>query len=331
MGVLPGQELAAAFDAAVRCLERHRGAIDALNVYPVPDGDTGINMLLTLRAALERCPRDADAAAGQVAAGLAEGAFLGARGNSGVIFSQFLRGLADAMQGQVTCDAATLADGFRRATEASYRAVSRPVEGTMLTVIRALAEAAQAALSAGEQDPVALWDTGFQAAREALAHTPDQLPVLREAGVVDAGGMGVVVIMGGVLCRLGRMDSERLDQVVATGYLGPASAGRPGITSDFLASTQEVEWGYCTQFLIQKPDGGQDLSPDLVRGQLTGLDDATSAVVVGDQHQVRVHVHLQDPGRALSLAVALGQLSEVKVENMARQNHQWAAGHGAEA
>ncbi|MSQ17218.1 MAG: DAK2 domain-containing protein [Dehalococcoidia bacterium] len=321
MGVLRGQELSAGFEAAARFLEQHRDVINALNVYPVPDGDTGTNLLLTLRAALEKRPTDSGASAGQVTAGLAQGAFLGARGNSGGIFSAFLRGLAEALAGHDACDAPTLASAFRQASDAAYRAVGSPVEGTMLTVIRALAEGAQARLAQGELDPQSLWEHGYNAAREALARTPEQLALLREAGVVDAGGMGVVVILGGVLCHLGRLDSRQLELTVAAGYQGASGAGVAGA---FVAASQEAQWGYCTQFLIQ----GTDLAPDELRRQLAGMDETSSAVVVGDHRQVRVHVHLADPGPALSLAVSLGQLSEIKIENMAQQSQQWAAGHG---
>jgi len=327
MEALHGKDLLAGFGASVRLLERHRDAIDALNVYPVPDGDTGINMLLTLRAAVEKADTGQDAAAGAVAALLADGAFWGARGNSGVIFSQFMKGFAQKLAGQQTAGGPALAVAFAAASEAAYRAVAKPVEGTMLTVMRCAAEQVQTSLSQGTTDAAELWSAGFQAAADALAATPSQLPALKEAGVVDAGGMGVVVILAGLLRHWERLDDETLDSIVASGYRAGESGGVPRVGREFVTASQEVTWGYCTQFVVR----GDGLSPDQLRSQMSGLADASSAVVVGDDRQVRVHVHLQDPGRALSLGVALGQLSEIKIENMSVQNHAWAEGHEAEA
>ena len=196
---LTADDLRQAFAAATRALERHREAINALNVFPVPDGDTGTNMLLTMRSAMEKCPTAPDSTLAEVAGGLADGAFWGARGNSGVILSQFLKGFAEALEEKQVCRTTDLARAFSLASDAAYQAVGQPVEGTMLTVIRSLSFESQECQEGGGEGPRDLWEKAFRAGQEALDRTPEQLPVLREAGVVDAGGMGVVVIMGGAL------------------------------------------------------------------------------------------------------------------------------------
>ena len=208
MDQLRGQELKQAFSAATGCLEEYRDTVNALNVFPVPDGDTGTNMLLTMRAAVqsaaEVCPDGQDPSAASVCSALANGAFFGARGNSGVILSQFFRGFSDALTGKECLNAQDLALAFKLASAGAYKSVGNPVEGTMLTVIRAASEAVQGT----DHDVLGLWQAAFDAAREALEHTPEQLPVLAEAGVVDAGGLGVVILIGGVLRSISDPDSS---------------------------------------------------------------------------------------------------------------------------
>ena len=320
MPTLTGHDLRQAFAAATGCLERHRDAINALNVFPVPDGDTGTNMLLTMRSAMEQCPAVDEPTTGEVAAGLADGAFWGARGNSGVILSQFLKGFAEAFKDTHVCSGTDLARAFDQATDAAYRSVARPVEGTMLTVIRALSESAKEKLDQ-DADLLSLWEDAFLAGRAALEGTPDQLPVLREAGVVDAGGMGVVVIMGGALCYWTGSDEELVERAVAAGYVDSAAATNTGVDSDYLDALAETYWGYCTQFLIS----GESLSPETLRQHLAAMSD--SAVVVGDESRVRVHVHALDPGPALSYGTSLGQLSQIDIQNMSQQNRAFVAGH----
>ena len=181
MDQLRGKELKQAFSAATGCLEEFRDAVNALNVFPVPDGDTGTNMLLTMRAAVqsaaEDCPDGQDPSATSVSSALAQGAFFGARGNSGVILSQFFKGFSDALSGKESLNAQDLAVAFRLASAGAYKSVGNPVEGTMLTVIRMASEAVQGS----DQDVLSLWETAYHAAREALERTPEQLPVLAEA------------------------------------------------------------------------------------------------------------------------------------------------------
>jgi len=322
MTLLQGPELRRAFTAATRCLERYRDAINALNVFPVPDGDTGTNMLLTMQSAMEKCQAAPATTVSEVAAAMADGAFWGARGNSGVILSQFFKGLADGLRGKTACAGADLAQAFALATEAAYKAVGHPVEGTMLTVIRSLPEAAREKLSQGEDDALSLWEAAFHASREALHRTPLQLPVLREAGVVDAGGMGIVVLIGGALCCLSGQNENTadlgLDSLI---HIPQTPVSIPKLGSDYLDSIEEIQWGYCTQFLI----AGQDLDPEQIREKFTAMAD--SSVVVGDDKYARVHVHALDPGPAISFGVSLGELSQIKIENMSQQNQEFVAGH----
>ena len=211
MSAVTGDDLRQAFVSGTRYLELYRETVNSLNVFPVPDGDTGTNMLLTMRAALERCSQEPYAAAGEAIGDLADGAFWGARGNGGVILSQFLRGFAEGSNDVVAYDAADIARALSYARIAAYGAVGQPVEGTMLTVIRSLSECSDGLLAQNAGiNPRELWSSAFAAGREALAKTPEMLPVLREAGVVDSGGMGILVLWGGAFAYLTGMADEEL-------------------------------------------------------------------------------------------------------------------------
>ena len=323
---LSGLELRRVFRGAFQRLEEYRDTVNALNVFPVPDGDTGTNMSLTLRSGIERCPDGEELAAGDVARELAQGTFFGARGNSGVILSQFFKGFSDALQNRENCSASDLAQALDMAREAAYRAVGNPREGTMLTVIR---RAAEAALEADDGSPfTAVLETAYVASCVALKNTPEQLPVLKEAGVVDSGGLGVVIILGGVLEGV---DPERsLAVVEEAGLEGIIDASMASLgdssqspESGFVHQSLEADWGYCTEFIIS----GDSLSPQEVRQYFE--ETARSTVVVGDAQHVRVHIHAEDPGPAISYAVTLGTVSNVKMESMDDQNVEWAAGHSA--
>jgi hypothetical protein len=328
MDQLRGQELKQAFSAATGCLEEFRDAVNALNVFPVPDGDTGTNMLLTMRAAVQSaaddCPDGQDPSAASVSSALAQGAFFGARGNSGVILSQFFKGFSDALAGKESLNAQDLAVAFKLASAGAYKSVGNPVEGTMLTVIRMASEAVQGS----DQDVLSLWETAYHAARKALEHTPEQQPVLAEAGVVDAGGLGIVILIGGVLRSISGPDSALIDLSELSRLQGAVNHGATPIRPGFLNATLEQEWGYCTEFIISSV-GEQNLDLDQVRSHY--LETALSTVVVGDERNVRVHIHVEDTGPALSYAESLGTVSEVKIENMDSQNQRFASGgHGAQ-
>jgi DAK2 domain fusion protein YloV len=324
---IQARELKEAFLAATRCLEQYRDTVDALNVFPVPDGDTGTNMLLTMRAGVEVVDRAPEGDADAVANLWANGVFMGARGNSGVILSQFFKGFAGGLAGARSCDSATLDRAFANATAAAYQAVSDPREGTMLTVIRRAGEALSWAVDEGLTAPLSLWKIAYEEARTALELTPTQLPALQEAGVVDSGGLGIVVILGGALDYLttGSAGPAELELDTIPGIATTIHGGEAIVSGEFVHASQEVEWGYCTQFLVE----GEGLSPDEFRQGLSGLAD--SVVVVGDEAIVRVHAHLLDPGHALSYGVERGQLSQIKIDNMSLQNQGWAAGHTSRA
>ncbi len=321
---LQGADLRQAMLGAVAYMELYRDAANALNVFPVPDGDTGTNMLLTLRAGVDQMNKDADAeTAGEVAESIATGAFWGARGNSGVILSQLLRGFADGVAGAVEIDSSDAVAAFRSATDSAYHAVSQPREGTMLSVIRGASDAAVRANDAGERDVIALWQLAYAGAIEALARTPDQLPVLKEAGVVDSGGLGVVAIIGGALQHLLGETGPAADLGLRSvgGVIDPQQTASVAVDADFLDAHEAEEFGYCTQFVIH----GQNLDVDDLRNGFAQITDST--VVVGGGQAARVHVHTADPGSALTYAISFGELDELKIDNMSLQNRDWAAGH----
>ncbi|MCE2463133.1 MAG: DAK2 domain-containing protein [Dehalococcoidia bacterium] len=332
--MLSGDELRRAFEAATRCLERYRDAINALNVFPVPDGDTGTNMLLTMRSVNDECSRAADSSVGAVMSAMAHGALLGARGNSGVILSQFFYGLAQGFHGKDESNGEDLAHAFESASRAAYNSVSKPVDGTMLTVIRELSQAAtrRAGGAGGHGDPLSVLEAALGAAKESLSRTPLQLPVLREAGVVDAGGQGVVTLLEGAFYCLSGVEVETLElsvpvspstsfeNVPSPGDLDQ-SVGQPVVHEEYLASTEEELYGYCTQFLIQ----GQRLDAGKIREELSSM--AGSTVVVGGDDLVKVHVHVHDPGPVISYAVSLGTIDQVSMTNMDQQHEEFMAFH----
>ncbi|HZQ35642.1 MAG TPA: DAK2 domain-containing protein [Dehalococcoidia bacterium] len=312
---LGGAELRRAFAGASAWLERNAAAIDAINVYPVPDGDTGANMAATLRDALTALPAGA-AAAGAVAAALARSALLSARGNSGVILSQWLGGFAEAAAGTPLLDGAALARALTGAAERAYAALREPTEGTILSVARGAAEAAGASPDRG---PIAVFDAALAGARAALERTPEQLPVLREAGVVDAGGFGLVVLLEGLLAALRGTDlsvAPHSPQRPAADWLDAARAGGQAGHNGF---------GYCTQFVLNPVPP----TLDSLQAELERLGD--SVIVAPADGGVRVHVHTADPGAALTFGTAMGSLTRISIENMQAQFERFAAQPAAQA
>jgi DAK2 domain fusion protein YloV len=280
-------------------LEASRQRIDDLNVYPVPDGDTGTNLALTVRAVKETLEQLDEGDRERLAREIARAALMGARGNSGVILSQIVRGFAGVIGEAETIDSPTLARAFRSASDAAYRAVRKPVEGTMLTVIRELAEEAEA--QATPDLPVAeLLRALVLRGEDALARTPQYLEILREAGVVDAGGAGLVELVRG------------LTAAVTGEELPPLPAGLEDVSLD--AIHQELSrYRYCTVYVVE----GEQLDAEALERQLEQLGD--SLMVVGDESALKVHVHTDDPGAALSLGVAQGELEAIEIANMHRQ------------
>jgi len=305
---LSGVQLRDMFGAAAGWLEKHAESVNAINVFPVPDGDTGTNMFLTMRSIMEEAQRCQEEGAGAVMAAMARGALMGARGNSGVILSQIIRGMARAMDGAESIDAAVWVRGMEEGSAGAYKAVTKPAEGTILTVMRESAVAARQALDATAGDIVAVLEAIVEEATQSLERTPTLLPVLAEAGVVDAGGKGLLVLLDGMTRHL---KGEPMEAAVAP---PEEHVGREwlAVTSQ-LHEHEESLYGYCTEFLI----GGKEMEPDSVRNRMLELGD--SVLVVGDDRLVRVHVHTDDPGAALSHGTHLGSLLQVKVDNIRQQ------------
>lgn len=290
------RRLAARTAAAI---EASRRRIDDLNVYPVPDGDTGTNLALTVRAVVEALETLEEQDRERLAHEIARAALMGARGNSGVILSQIVRGFADVLGGATAIDSPTLARAFRSASDAAYRAVRRPVEGTMLTVIRELAEEAEARAQAGDSVGELLRAL-VRRGEDSLARTPQYLEILRSAGVVDAGGAGLLELVRGLTAGV---TGEELPEL-------PAGLEEVG----FEAVHQELSrYRYCTVFVVE----GEGLNLDELERSLEPLGD--SLMVVGDDRALKVHVHTDDPGAALSLGAARGVLEGIEIANMHRQ------------
>jgi DAK2 domain fusion protein YloV len=300
-----GAGLLEAFRSGVANLEAYVEEVNGLNVFPVPDGDTGSNMLATVRAALDEAERAGDVGADRVAATISHGALMGARGNSGVITSQILRGIAEDLAGKRRFNGLDLAHALRAGARTAYAAVAKPVEGTMLTVVR---EAAEEAVERAEQenDLEAVLAATLDAAERSVARTPSLLPILREAGVVDSGGQGLYRLFEGALLGL-----------VAGAPAGEAGSrsGAPAKASTLAAHADEG-FGYETMFLLQSPPG-EMLDVDRVRLHLESIGE--SVLVAGDARALKVHVHNDRPDRVISFGLSLGALSHISVENLDHQ------------
>jgi DAK2 domain fusion protein YloV len=308
-----GQDLRDMFSAATSWLEKSVPDINALNVFPVPDGDCGTNMLLTMRSTLEEAYRAPDNNAGAVAQAMARGALMGARGNSGVILSQIFRGLAQGLEGRDSFSGKDFAQAFAKGSTVAYKALTRPVEGTILTVARDASTAAREASSKGD-DLVPIMEATVEAARESVAKTPTLLPILKQAGVVDAGGQGLFVLFEGALLHL-RGDTEVME--VRRPRVVPSAIP---LVSKFpqLMTEKEEPFGYCTEFVLQ---GNKKLNPDKIKKSLA--NEGQCLIVVGDENLVHIHIHTFDPGKVLRHATSLGTLHEIKIQNMDDQHKEY--------
>lgn len=317
-----GEQLKYMLVGAANQLAESKAEIDALNVFPVPDGDTGTNMYLTMLAGVREARQVENGKISDVAAAAARGCLLGARGNSGVILSQIFSGFAEALAGKDRAGAADFARAFRRGADAAYRAVGNPVEGTILTVCRKTAEAIELA-SARSKDPVRIILLAYRAARQALDETPELLPVLREAGVVDAGGKGLVAILEGIIRALkdaaARRNIELFDLAVSR---QKEFAG--GRAREF---TADIEFTYCTEFILM----GRNIPLDTLRQELLPYGDCL--LVVGDDRTAKVHIHSNHPGLVLECGLKYGGLHNVQVNNMEEQHQEFrgSPGNGAES
>ncbi len=305
---IDGAQMKELFRAAAHWLERHAAAINALNVFPVPDGDTGTNMLMTMRSAMLEIANYTSQSAADIADRFARGALMGARGNSGVILSQILRGFARAGQDKESYTASDVARALRQASESAYLAVMKPVEGTILTVSRAMAEGAEAA-AAETQDIREQLRRATQAARAALLRTPEMLPILKEAGVVDSGGQGLVTILEGMLRHL-RGETAGDESVPETDSALSGPEVQAHLDAPPPTTLDGEHYGYDIQYLIR----GKALDVAAIRLHIASLGDCP--LVVGDETLIKVHVHALSPGRALDYGAGLGMLDDVVVENM---------------
>jgi DAK2 domain fusion protein YloV len=306
--------------SGARRVERHAQEIDALNVFPVPDGDTGNNMSLTFLAAVAEIEGLDTADAAEVARAASGGALRGARGNSGVVLSQLFRGFARGIEGRREVDAAALADGLARASETAYKAVMKPKEGTMLTVARAVAEKAKEC-AFDPEDLTALLEELTRHANGVLAKTVDMLPELKKAGVVDAGGKGLVCFLEGACDALrGREEAGPLGPEAPVGPAsspGPAAA-RPPV----YPAGADIRYGYCTEFFIKTEGARAEADGEAAEAALKKYlpDVGDSIVVVSDTGLVKIHVHTNHPGSVLEFALQFGALSNLKIENMREQH-----------
>ena len=317
-----GAGLLAAFRAAVGNLEAHVDEVNALNVFPVPDGDTGSNMLATVQAALAEAEAVADSSADRVAQAISFGALMGARGNSGVIASQIFRGMADGLGGKQRFNGADLAHALTQGTATAYKAVAKPVEGTILTVVR---EAAAAAVSAadGGGDLEDVLTAAVDAAHQAVAKTPSLLPILRDAGVVDAGGEGLYRLLEGTLTYLVSRAPAGVSGLDAAARAAEARAAR---ASSMPAAPADEVFGYETMFLLQSRGAPLDVAG--LRADLATMGE--SVLVAGDSRAVKVHVHSDRPDVVIALGLSLGALTRITVENLDAQSHEVREKHAAE-
>ena len=310
-----GAMLKEMFLTGAALLEKNRAYIDSLNVFPVPDGDTGTNMSMTMQSAVKEIQNCKGTNVSDIAAAASLGALKGARGNSGVILSQILRGFARALSGKEEMAPENFAAALMTGTEAAYKAVMKPKEGTMLTVARMMAEAVAKEANEGA-NLYKLIDVMIDEGERALRLTPELLPVLKEAGVVDSGGKGLVTILRGFKMVI---DGEDVDEYV----LAPQMQDTAGITGGEegadLEALDDIEFGYCTEFFIINLRPKVTLADiDKLRDFLTTIGDCV--LVIGDLDLVKVHVHTNRPDLAMKNALKLGELDSVKVENMVEQN-----------
>ncbi|WP_202916128.1 DAK2 domain-containing protein [Paenibacillus mesophilus] len=301
-------------------LHANVGNVNALNVFPVPDGDTGTNMNMTLTSGVEELKKKTSPHIGKSAEALSKGLLMGARGNSGVILSQLFRGFAKAVQDQEEIDVQQFAAALQQGVDTAYKAILKPVEGTILTVAR---EAAKHGLASVRRsgDIGELMREVLAKAKEALAKTPEQLPVLKQVGVVDAGGQGLVLIYEGFVAALsGEMpDVSASDTAIAVNVPGHGAGERMHAQAHL--ATEDIEFGYCTEFMIRLEPGktpGAVFDEPLFRDEMERHGD--SVLVVADDDLVKVHLHSEYPGNVLTFAQRYGELVKIKIDNMREQH-----------
>lgn len=283
-------------------LEEQKEYVNSLNVFPVPDGDTGTNMSMTFRTAVSEIQNMHNESLGEISKKLAKGALMGARGNSGVILSQIFRGIAKGLEGKKEADAIEFANSLMEGAKSAYKAVMRPTEGTILTIIRA---AGESAIKSNETDITNLLEEVCEYSKFILNKTPEMLPVLKKAKVVDAGGMGLLIIIEGMYQAI----KENMEQV----EIKEAEEATVQSAAKNLGE-QDIKFGYCTEFFIRSNNA--DINK--FKSSIETMGD--SMVVVNDEDIIKVHIHTDDPGWVLSQAIKLGELSKIKIDNMREQH-----------
>ena len=313
MDYIDAAALKRAFLAGAEGLEARKEWINELNVFPVPDGDTGTNMTMTILSAAREAAAIEEPTMELLAKAISSGSLRGARGNSGVILSQLLRGFAKEIAGKEKIDVACLARAFHRGTETAYKAVMKPKEGTILTVARGMAEKAQE-LSEETTDILDFVSQVIEHGDYVLSQTPEMLPVLKQAGVVDSGGQGLMQIVKGCLEGL-----KGKEAVLGQSTEGTSPAVKVSSPPAADIETADIKFGYCTEFIINLASEFKDSDEKGLKQYLESIGD--SLVVVADDEIVKVHVHTNDPGLALQRALTFGSLSRIKIDNM-REEHE---------
>ena len=314
--VLSAKELKKAFLAGANQLNAKKDLINELNVFPVPDGDTGTNMSMTILSAAKEVAAIEDGKMKDICKAMSGGSLRGARGNSGVILSQLIRGFTKELTEVKEVDSLVLAKGFQRAVETAYKAVMKPKEGTILTVAKGMADKIME-LALTEEEILPLMEKVYAHGEEVLKHTPDLLPVLKEAGVVDSGGAGLMALMEGALRSL-RGEKIVLDLELKESGAVSALLGERKNKGEI--STADIRFGYCTEFMVNGDHSFTDEEVDELRTYLMGIGD--SIVCFSDEEMIKVHVHTNHPGDAFEKGLSLGYLSKMKVDNMRLEHHE---------
>ena len=314
--VLSIKELKKAFLAGANQLNAKKDLINELNVFPVPDGDTGTNMTMTILSAAREVNSVEGDKLKDILKAMSGGALRGARGNSGVILSQLIRGFTKELAEGGDIDSLTLAKAFQRAVETAYKAVMKPKEGTILTVAKGMADKIME-LSLTEEEILPLMEKVYAHGEEVLEHTPELLPVLKEAGVVDSGGAGLMAVMEGALRSL---RGEKIVLNLELKESGAVSALVGERKNRGEISTADIRFGYCTEFMVNGDHAFTDDEVDALRSYLNGIGD--SIVCFSDEEMIKVHVHTNHPGEAFEKGLSMGYLSKMKVDNMRLEHHE---------
>jgi hypothetical protein len=302
---MDGTMLKKAFIGAAQFLDDNKEEVNGLNVFPVPDGDTGTNMFLTMKSAVKQILNLEEHSAGKIAIAVSNGSLMGARGNSGVILSQLFRGFANGLREKESVNTIDLAESFKLASDTAYKAVMKPTEGTILTVARGCAEYALK-IAKDEKDIIIFMKKVIEQGNIVLNKTPEMLPVLKQAGVVDAGGKGLMCVLTGAY------NAITTGEEIVLETLKPEVVEYKPVPHDI--DTANIKFGYCTEFMINTNKG----EPEKLRNDLAKLGD--SLMVVGGEGLIKVHIHTNSPGEVLEEALKLGELNDIKIDNMRYQH-----------